>query len=541
MQEKKEISRRGFMKGAAVTAIGAGIAGSLAACTPDVPDEPARDPKLPESWDDEYDVVVVGYGGAGAATAITACDAGATVLILESMAEPGGNTHISGGGFLCPNDETKSLTYIRGLFDLCLAVYDDEVVKVYNKNLMTTKSWLEGLHPSIKTTRYGGAGFPSVSGSESQDKYQLNPLTGTPYEGLTAPQALFNLMADSAESRGADVWLEAPGKRLITDSMGVVCGVVVGTKNGDRNVKAKKGVVLTCGGYEFNDEMLRNYCKGAPIYASGSIGNTGDGIKLAVAVGADLWHMTGASCGLAIKTPDYPSTMGNAGASTGTSAGTIYVDKEGERFILETGIEAHAGLLVVDYYDQEELMYPRIPCFNICDSKKADVRALGNGGSGYTRVYKYTWSTDNKAELAKGWIYSDTTIAGLANKIGCNAANLQKEIAKWNEMVDKGVDEEFGRAANTLGKIDTPPYYASKLYPSLLNTQGGPRRNAKAEVINPFGEPIPRLYSSGELGSLWGVVYQGAGNNAESIVFGRIAGANVAALDSWDEEPVVEE
>jgi predicted oxidoreductase len=81
--------------------------------------------------------------------------------------------------------------------------------------------------------------------------------------------------------------------------------------------------------------------------------------------------------------------------------------------------------------------------------------------------------------------------------------------------------------------LETPPYYALELNPCLINTQGGPRRNAAARVLDAFGDPIPRLYSAGELGSLWGIIYQGAGNIAECMVFGRIAGRNAAAERPW--------
>ncbi|WP_289186232.1 FAD-binding protein, partial [Turicimonas muris] len=76
--------------------------------------------------------------------------------------------------------------------------------------------------------------------------------------------------------------------------------------------------------------------------------------------------------------------------------------------------------------------------------------------------------------------------------------------------------------------IENGPFYAVELYPTLVNTQGGPRKNVKGQVLDAFGNPIPRLYVAGELGSMWGPIYQGACNNAESMVFGRIAGANVA-------------
>jgi predicted oxidoreductase len=81
--------------------------------------------------------------------------------------------------------------------------------------------------------------------------------------------------------------------------------------------------------------------------------------------------------------------------------------------------------------------------------------------------------------------------------------------------------------------IEQPPFYALELYPTLLNTQGGPRRNTKSEILDAFGAPIPRLYSAGELGSMWGIIYQGAGNIGECFAYGRIAGKNAAANKAW--------
>ena len=84
-----------------------------------------------------------------------------------------------------------------------------------------------------------------------------------------------------------------------------------------------------------------------------------------------------------------------------------------------------------------------------------------------------------------------------------------------------------------LNAFGNGPYYAVELSPSMINTQGGPRRNEKAEVLKPDGTPIPRLYSAGELGSIYSYLYQGTGNIGECLVFGRIAGRNAAAEARW--------
>ena len=126
-----------------------------------------------------------------------------------------------------------------------------------------------------------------------------------------------------------------------------------------------------------------------------------------------------------------------------------------------------------------------------------------------------------------------------------DTTTLEKTIAKWNEDVNNGEDTLFSRPVRPTqdtshaayrepitkiwsAPIDTAPFYALELYPCLLNTQGGPKHNAKAQVLDAFGAPIPHLYSAGEFGSMWGIIYQGAGNIGECLVFGRIAGENAA-------------
>ncbi|WP_054697271.1 FAD-binding protein [Geotalea toluenoxydans] len=103
-------------------------------------------------------------------------------------------------------------------------------------------------------------------------------------------------------------------------------------------------------------------------------------------------------------------------------------------------------------------------------------------------------------------------MAELAGKLGMPCLNLSETIEQWNLSVLAGKDGLFGREMSKetdSAMIDTGPFYAVEIYPSLINTQGGPRRNERAEIVDPYGEPIPGLYGAGELGSLWGLIYQG--------------------------------
>jgi succinate dehydrogenase/fumarate reductase flavoprotein subunit len=151
----------------------------------------------------------------------------------------------------------------------------------------------------------------------------------------------------------------------------------------------------------------------------------------------------------------------------------------------------------------------------------------------YNWYSRYKWSQDNSAEVEKGWIIKAGTIRELADKLGIKTDLLEKSITKFNQFCDAGIDPEFARPKENLIKIDQPPYVAMKIYPIMYNTQGGPRRNALCQIVDPFNNPIPRLFSAGELGSFWGWMYNGGGNNSECLVTGRIAGTQAAALKPW--------
>lgn len=112
------------------------------------------------------------------------------------------------------------------------------------------------------------------------------------------------------------------------------------------------------------------------------------------------------------------------------------------------------------------------------------------------------WSADNKWELERGWITTGATLDELAANIAASkwddkmdAEKLKASVARWNELCDKGADEDFGR--QQLAKVETGPFYAIPLYPGICNTIGGARRNENANIVDPSGNPIPRLYSAG--------------------------------------------
>jgi succinate dehydrogenase/fumarate reductase flavoprotein subunit len=175
--------------------------------------------------------------------------------------------------------------------------------------------------------------------------------------------------------------------------------------------------------------------------------------------------------------------------------------------------------------------FPRIPIWAIFDEPTRKRGALSRGTAGYNRDL-YTWSLDNSVEIEKGWIQKGKNAAELAPKISMDPKLLEETLTRFNRLCQAGKDEDFGRPKEDLRALELP-LYAIQLWPSLINTQGGPRRDKKSRVLDPDGKPIPRLYAAGELGSIWGYLYQGACNIGEGLVFGRIAGKNAASEKPW--------
>lgn len=491
-------------------------------------------------WDKEADVVIVGYGGAGACAAIEAHDAGAKVLILEKMKEGGGNTAVSSGGFMVPKDEQDALIYLNATYTLANSEKDPELVKTFCKEVMTVKDFMTKLRPDTKLWVYGHAGFQNLKGWETIDKWRVK---GKKHAG----DCLFDLYRYAVETaRKIPVMLNTRVIQLIRKD-GVVVGVVAQSGGKEINVKAKRAVILTTGGYEYDEESLRTFAQGQKIHALGNPGNTGDGLRMAESVGARFWHMTAYSCPLGVELPGCKGCQQIAMMAPSF----IWVDQDGKRFADEYSPDGHTRLYVVNKFDPITHRYPEIPCYLIFDDAAFKRGPIGSGSSGYAVNREgYKWSRDNSQELKNGIIKKAATLKELAKIIGVPAENLEATVSKWNADMKAGKDTLFNRPIHNPHKkvvhieqkaggiVSAPlaeqgPYYAMTLYPTLLNTQGGPKKDVNGHVMTPDNKPVPRLYAAGELGSLWGNIYQGATNNAECIVFGRLAGRAAASEKPW--------
>jgi succinate dehydrogenase/fumarate reductase flavoprotein subunit len=476
-------------------------------------------------WHETAEVVVIGYGLAGAVAAITAHDSGANVIIMEKQQENAvySCSSLSGGVFICPTNYEDAVQHMTALSQLYPGVEwtDQDTIKAWANYSVQNRDWLNGIGATIKYFTKG-AENPQIPGGDCIEVWQF------PGRGL----GMMNFMYRTVASRKIKVLYETQADRLYTDTNGEVIGVnvLIGQDaNKGKNIRATKAVILCSGGFEHNEEMKLQYLRVYPVHFSGGMANTGDGIKMAQEVGADLWHMNCVSARLVAKFPGFPLsiTLDPMIQDPENRYGYIIVDRYGRRFMAEN-VKMHGAAYELSSFDSHKLEHPKVPSYIVFDQRRMDDGPLAWRESGPAGpVQMYHWSLDNSVELERGWIIKGNSIAELADRIGILPIDLENTVERWNAYCQEGKDVEFGRKSTGLVPLNTKPFYAIKLFPGGPNTQGGPRRNCMAQVINPFGNPIPRLFSAGECGSSYGMLYPaGGGNLAECIAFGRIAGEN---------------
>jgi hypothetical protein len=455
---------------------------------------------------------------------------------------------MSGGQCVWPSDPILAAQHVYAIswgetpYDVCEAW-----ATVANQN----QAWYKKMGIPFTVTA-GTAEFPNLVGASSISRINTNG----------SGMALFAAMDKAVQSRGIPVLFNTPGTNLIQNpTTKEIVGVrALSNFSEVMNIRANKAVILCTGGFENNEAMMANYLKTYPDHFWGWQYNTGDGINMALDVGAALWHMNAASSAANAWFPPYVASY----SSSVKNSAYIFINKYGQRWVNESvkGGFVHTWAYMLADFNLTEPGYTRIPYFIIFDSTGLKAGAIGSTGVtglGHTTIPLQVggapvWSTDNSAELAKGWIIKGaTSIADLANalntativsstwanaqpiKINIDPNVLTATVNQWNADCAAGKgDTVFGRAATAMLPISTPPFYAIAQWPGGPNTQGGPVRNAKGQVCRQDGTAIPRLYSNGECGSIWGFLYaSGGGDISELVAFGQITGNNAAGENPW--------
>ena len=473
---------------------------------------------LADQFDTIYDVVVLGFGGAGATAARFAADAGKQVLLVDAApyGEEGGNTRYAGQAANFARDYDQMMTYYNRLtYPMTLP---EDVKAAYVHGLTQNKAYFEkylGVKPmasreiapnSPLTARV--VEYPEFPGHDTNDALSVHK----GHFDAALWKILRQKVADRADR--IDVWLDSPAKKLLQAADGTVVGVTI-LRNGELvQVAARHGVVLTMGGFENNQEMIQTYLGEAKLSPMGSLYNRGDGISMAERAGAKMWHMTNYESyslmhGLYFAVPGAKrshETYWEAGPEDG---GVIVIGDDGTRYFNEAEVARHGHIYSHGSWRHAPLS---VKPYMIFDQAQ------------YTHFQAKPFKYIQLADL----VIKADSIAALEQKLGLPQGNLTATIATYDRYAKAGKDEQFGRPAETMRPFGAGPYYAVLMVNTVLNTQGGPARNGKAEIIGQDNQPIPHLFGAGELGGITANLYQGAGNLAECLIFGKIAGENVA-------------
>ena len=548
----KNLSRKEFLKGAAMSAAGVGLMASGLMNKQAVAEEAKPEYKDSSSWvkasqnvtwDEEHDIVIAGYGMAGTAAYIEAVeiDPNVDVVIYDKSdeANAGGQAIASGQCviFVQPDDLETWRTYMR-------AMNEPHVIPEEDFNWLTYEfahdlEWIQAaLEPVGYEVGYSGGGalrwgtllveFPDLPGADfiGATGHFRDKNGGLAFEN----GGCWNGFAKAAEYRGAKPQYEHQVVCLVQDAVTrKVDGV--GVKKPDGSViyvKARKGVLLATGGYEGNLEMYRHFNGGDRIYNAGSPYVTGDGVKMEMAIGAQLWHMDGQtmSCGYfhGIKVPDFETTFIRQFYMKQGSWMEVAADST--RYYNEAKSYQRQHMKYYEHGKYVDVPIARSqPVHIIFDEECRKAQPMVNAWIGWPVTCRnpYHWSEDNSVEIEKGWIVKADTIEELAEKLGRDPAALRAEVDHFNAMVDAGADADFGRDITTMAKIENGPFYAIEEVPAMPACSGGARRNIKGQVLNWDNEPIEGLYSAGELGSLVCNLYQNGTYLHEAICSGRAA------------------
>lgn len=553
-----EITRRGFLRNAAVAGVGmAGLSNVAMASEPTATAEQA--PKF--TWVDAADLVVVGGGGAGCCAAIEAANQGLSVLILEKAGFLGGDTQISDGMIQAAG--TAEEAELGGNATDTPELFAKQQVKYaqgYGDTAMIEEMCLESPNEFA---------FMRDLGRVYGECSVIAPVWGYDDETSWGPRCHWDHTRSETHPEGHFGTLRsAIGK---TDAIRVKTecevahlvmqdGQVVGVEDVYGNLyRADRGVVLATESFGSNKEMNRRYnhvyywalClndKYGANTVSAHVPNTGDGIRMAQEIGADLALST---AGVILDTM-YFGGVGSGHINTEYAGidyaneynssplpGKILVNKRGKRFVQEDALWGY-----VNHEVYEEAMATGwnsaddpIGVWAIQDSANFELDSQSMGFVLRDSPYSELVMGGNAyAEL----VQSADTIEELAEKIGVPADALVGTVERWNRISTDGVDPDFDRRTD-FGTIEVGPFYAMPYIPQTLGPLGGLRTDIETNVLNVNGEPIPRLYAAGTIMSgMWcGPFYSSCGWAILGTVhWGRKAARSIAALDAWTTEPI---
>jgi succinate dehydrogenase/fumarate reductase flavoprotein subunit len=531
------------------------------------------------------DLVVVGSGGTGLTAALAAACGGASVVVLERTALFGGTTATSGGSLWIPDNRfmreagiadsrEDALTYI---LRLTMGKVSESLVECFVDRCNSLIEFLERetnltfapnlAHPDYHPEFAGGKQGGRTLQNDLYDTRRLGDLKDKVRSGATTLPLTkleldtwgkrtsdmktwdFNLIAQRMEAgivglgRGlVGELMEAclrNGVQLISEARALeltregdrVSGVLVERDGQTEQFDADVAVVLASGGFEWNTELIDRFMT-APLRAPSSPPcNEGDGLRMAMTVGAALGNMTEAWWAPAISIPGETiegHAMHRHTTDLRSLPGSLMVNRTGRRFVNEAINYNDATKALLDF-DPANYEFANLPCWMIFDQQ-------------FRRSYSIaTVSPDSKTP---GWLNEANTLEELAQRLGIDAAGLVAQVAEFNAHAARGEDPVFHRGEGAYDRyrgdpriqpnpnvrvFGDGPYYALELEVGALGTKGGPVTDEAARVQDVHGKAIPGLYAVGNVSaSVFGPGYPGAGATLGSgMTFALLAGSAI--------------
>jgi 3-oxosteroid 1-dehydrogenase len=545
---------------------------------------------------DEVDVVVAGSGAAGMTAALTAAHLGLSALVIEKAGSFGGSTARSGGGIWAPGNSVlraagvadtpeQARAYLAHVAEgvpaarrEAVLAHGPEMLGLVLAKTPVRFAWVPGYADYYPEAPGGLAAGRSIEpvpldgrrvlGGElahlarpylpspvaiTQAEYRWLSLGRHPrgiraatrvaaraararllgQRTLSMGQALAAGLRAGLAASDVPVWLDTALADLVVED-GRVTGVHA-TRDGDTVlIRARRGVLIATGGFERDEDMRRRYQR-APTgteWTTGAAGNTGDGIRAGLDLGAATGLMDDAWWGPSIALPGGPYFC----LAERSLPGCVLVNGAGQRFVNESAPYVDA---VHAMYDANTPENPHIPAWLVFDQRYRDRYVFA--GLPPHRPLPRRW-------YAAGAVVRADDLAGLAQAAGVDAEGLVKTVARFNEFAAAGRDEDFGRgdsaydryygdprlANPNLARLARPPFYAVKIVPGDLGTKGGLRTDEMARVLRPDGTAIEGLFAAGNASeAVMGHSYAGAGATiGPAMTFGYIAARTMAAAAS---------
>jgi len=467
------------------------------------------------------------------------------VVALEKRSVAGGSTGHSGGVAWIPNNRLmaaegiedsreNALTYLT---QLAHGQADPSLLDAFVDAGPDMLDFVEANTPlrfRVSTIMGDNADYHPEWAGAVQKGRSVEPITER--EGLFGPELIEGLR-QGFEAAGGEILFETPAGKLILEERADGVRGVVGveaTRNGQPFfVRARRGVQLAAGGFDWDFEMKRHFLRGPTVYTLGASGNDGDGIRMAMAAGADLRNMNEVWGITVYRGEAEPIMEHRMGATLNAeiekrSAGSIVVNARGERFHNEAADYDSTWRSYHTWENWGEMGYRNLPAFLLFDSK---ARARG------------TIAGADASTPLPDWVVEAPSIPALAKRLGVDSEGLVRTVARFNVFAAELRDPDFHRGESsydrygqddkgiTLAPLDQAPFYGAEIAAADLGTCGGARVNAAAQVLDPFGAVIPGLYASGNNAGIGspGTSYGGGGGTiGPAMTFSYIAGRSIA-------------